>query len=262
MNANANSFSINVDVTNPGQFFACCGLLELAHRLWPGAEGYFTDKAFCVQYNANVGVSLPDLLDALAEATLEIADPDADKKTAPLYLGGKFSLRLDWWREDGIGVDRLKTWAGQQSVFGIATAMKSAISSDGSPDGDLLNLSQIVIEPGTANKTVEPFYFDARRFAQPIDAGFSLDVQGLSTVAHPAVEFLCLVGLQRFRPATTDSKWQFAYSPWRNPLPASVAKAAVCGAFGDPCTHTFTLRFRDGQHRYKAFDFSVPGDQQ
>ncbi len=24
--------------TNPGQFFACCGLLELADRLWPGAE--------------------------------------------------------------------------------------------------------------------------------------------------------------------------------------------------------------------------------
>ena len=32
---------VNVDPTNPGQFFACCGLLELADRLWPGAEGWF-----------------------------------------------------------------------------------------------------------------------------------------------------------------------------------------------------------------------------
>ncbi|TWW08183.1 hypothetical protein E3A20_26890, partial [Planctomyces bekefii] len=29
----ASSFWVNVDPTNPGQFFACCGLLELADRL-------------------------------------------------------------------------------------------------------------------------------------------------------------------------------------------------------------------------------------
>ena len=32
------SFSVNVDPTNPGQFFACCGLLELADRLWQGGR--------------------------------------------------------------------------------------------------------------------------------------------------------------------------------------------------------------------------------
>ena len=39
------SFAVWVDVTNPGQFFACCGLLELAHRFWPGAEGWFHHSA-------------------------------------------------------------------------------------------------------------------------------------------------------------------------------------------------------------------------
>ena len=34
---------VRVDPTNPGQFFACCGLLELADRLWDGAEGWFED---------------------------------------------------------------------------------------------------------------------------------------------------------------------------------------------------------------------------
>ena len=37
------NITVNVDVTNPGQFFACCGLLELADRLWPGAEGWFSN---------------------------------------------------------------------------------------------------------------------------------------------------------------------------------------------------------------------------
>lgn len=39
---------ISVDLTNPGQFFACCGLLELADRLWPGAEGWFERRHFCI----------------------------------------------------------------------------------------------------------------------------------------------------------------------------------------------------------------------
>ncbi len=43
---NPEPIHIKVDVTNPGQFFACCGLLELADRLWPGAEGWFDTTTF------------------------------------------------------------------------------------------------------------------------------------------------------------------------------------------------------------------------
>jgi CRISPR-associated protein Csx14 len=39
------TIGIPVDVTNPGQFFACCGLFELADRLWPGAEAWFEGEA-------------------------------------------------------------------------------------------------------------------------------------------------------------------------------------------------------------------------
>jgi len=38
MNPGEADTRIRVDPTNPGQFFACCGLLELADRLWPSAE--------------------------------------------------------------------------------------------------------------------------------------------------------------------------------------------------------------------------------
>jgi CRISPR-associated protein Csx14 len=33
--------TLAVTPRNPGQFFACCGVLELASRLWPGSEGWF-----------------------------------------------------------------------------------------------------------------------------------------------------------------------------------------------------------------------------
>jgi CRISPR-associated protein Csb3 len=42
------SICVNVNLQNPGQFFACCGLLEIADRLWNGAEGWFEERAFCM----------------------------------------------------------------------------------------------------------------------------------------------------------------------------------------------------------------------
>ena len=48
------SMRINVDPNNPGQFFACCGLLELAGRIWDEAEGWFeSDNTSFVASSSN-----------------------------------------------------------------------------------------------------------------------------------------------------------------------------------------------------------------
>ncbi len=60
------NIQIPVDLTNPGQFFACCGLLELADRLWPGAEGWFEDRTFRLRFNSSLG----DLVNSLRQATV------------------------------------------------------------------------------------------------------------------------------------------------------------------------------------------------
>src|SRR5205814_8410328 len=66
MKATTQSFSVQVDVTNPGQFFACCGLLELAHRLWPGAEGWFQETNATFQVCCeDSGASLDELVSSL-----------------------------------------------------------------------------------------------------------------------------------------------------------------------------------------------------
>jgi CRISPR-associated endonuclease/helicase Cas3 len=68
---------VTVDPANPGQFFACCGLLELADRLWPGAEAYFVDKEFRIVCNGE----LKDLIYAITSAELTQLDLDDDKGT-------------------------------------------------------------------------------------------------------------------------------------------------------------------------------------
>src|SRR6266545_794451 len=68
---NPEPIHIKVDVTNPGQFFACCGLLELADRLWPGAEGYFSEseREFCIR-TGDDQASLTRIIDKMSQAGL------------------------------------------------------------------------------------------------------------------------------------------------------------------------------------------------
>ncbi len=61
------TITVPVDLANPGQFFACCGLLELADRLWSGAEGWFESDAFFIR---TTGGSLDAITAALRACTL------------------------------------------------------------------------------------------------------------------------------------------------------------------------------------------------
>jgi len=156
------TFSVEVDVINPGQFFACCGLLELAYRLWPGAEGWFSpDEA---RFNVCALEAGPDALSYIVTRLTEIgvegelsqaerrdldelesrkrrlvkdgdALPEADeerrsslgkrRREGALTLDEPFGLRVAWWQEEGGDVP--KTFAGRQEVLRMARAMLAPI---------------------------------------------------------------------------------------------------------------------------------------
>lgn len=259
---------INVDPTNPGQFFACCGLLELADRLWMGAEGWFEDCAFCIHAH-NSEVSLAQLLTAASEiqvdqdesgvAEEEEEDDDSDDSVKPLTIVSPIQLRLDWWQDKS-----LKTWAGSMNARSIFLAMCSAIDPQ---TNDPFAQSQVVFDAQTSTsngstgrhkakpKKREPFYFDGRRGASalPIDVGFSADSLKLSTMAYPVVEAMCLLGLQRCRPRPTQTPRVFEYLVWRSALPTPVIPAAVAGLFGNGQCYRFMNAFRTDQRKHKAF---------
>ncbi|HMQ15898.1 MAG TPA: type I-U CRISPR-associated protein Cas8c [Phycisphaerae bacterium] len=272
MSAPAPTISIHVDVTNPGEFFACCGLLELAHRLCPGAEGCFDDGEFRVQYGdaaASLGTLLSrfktcEMLDDGQTASKERADDDdEDTKAQPLKIGDPFNLRLDWWSDKG-----LKTWAGSMNARKIFVAMKAAIDEN---RRDPFSQRGVVSDPVTQvrngstgksgqaanSRKREPFYFDARRGASATarDIGFMPDALSMTTEAFPAVEALCLVGLQRLRPAPTDMPRVFEYCTWPVPLAPVLAAAAVCGKLpGVGAVHyRFENAFRTDQRKHKGF---------
>lgn len=240
---------VYVDATNPGQFFACCGLLELADRSWNGAAAWFADGEFCIAPLDGNGGTLEELLYTILATQLQALAPATEATTSPLLLHSPFNLRLDWWRDDRAGGSTFKTWAGQQKVVSIAAAMHHAMRRAIPLQQDIFQLAESIPDPEDPKNSVAPFYFDARRAAGALnlDIGFSTDAQKIETLSFPSVEFLCLVGLQRFRPWPNDDR-TYCYQTWTEatPLVPAIAAAIACGAV--PVTggqsYSFRLLFR------------------
>lgn len=268
------TFHVRVDVTNPGQFFAACGLLELASRVEPRVQGAFERDRFTVGGAIALDALIATLngarLDAEvtgggAEGDMDEGDDsdDAVDRSAPLTLGRPFGLRLDWWLDRASGGRDLKVWAGTMNNVRIATAMFAALRAPEFRDEALFDVGQIVYDPEnpTKKKKVEPFYFDARRApnAHSRDVGFSPDALDLRTTAFPAVEFLCLVGLQRFRPKPIGRRL-FNYCTWPQSLPIELAAPIVAGAVSVPGAQVYQFEnwFRTGRRMQKAFRVAIP----
>jgi len=269
---------VSVDPANPGQFFACCGLLELADRLWGGAEGWFDGETFAIQVQGDG--SLSALLMAFKNSSLvgdgdgdgqDATDDQEDAKAKPMEIafpGQGTRLSLDWWAEKS-----LKSWAGSMNAQLIFHAMKGAIDERcPEPFHDLRMVSDPVRHPKPIQgekkrkkkgKKREPFYFDARRGAKahPVDVGFSPNaITEITCVACPAVESLCLVGLQRHRPKPTSRPRVFEYHTWSSPLCLEVTPVAVIGllAHVGHRGYRFENAFRTDQRKHKGFIQATP----
>jgi CRISPR-associated protein Csb3 len=276
---------VNVNVTNPGQFFACCGLLELADRLWPGAEGWFEEREFCVA----CGGTLTSLLDSLIACHLtntmteaqharfkeitalsvkvrkstpgvEDESKNLDKllREAPIVFGGPFNITLDWFTDNYAGGSRFKTWAGRQSVLDIATSMKVALEGTVWRDKDCLKF--------TVTNCGLPFNFDSDLGGQggAIDVGFSFDplagsaLTRIESTARPALELLAFIGLQRFRPVEIPRANRFLYTAWNRSLPIEVAMPAACGTLPLDGESRFEFRLLYRTKYLKSFLPAIP----
>lgn len=267
------NITIPVDLTNPGQFFACCGLLELACRMDEGAEGWFDNNSF----NLAADYSLESILELLAQATIantmtatqlarlselsamskkeraatsgldeEKKSLEAMRRELPIVLNGRVSLCIDWFCDDFAGGSRFKTWAGQQSVLNIAVAMHAGVRSANidSPDTLWTSVRGIGL----------PFNFDSDLGGQGSarDIGFSFDplagseATRIESDCKPALELLSFVGLQRFRPLEIKGQNRFIYSPWSVPAAATVASAMACAVvdIGTTLVFEFSLLYR------------------
>jgi CRISPR-associated protein Csb3 len=263
---------IPVELTNPGQFFACCGLVELASRLDDKAEGWFEGREFQLRCNSSFGDLVGTLRQAAVVNTMSAAQNvrlkelssmskkdrgkagledekkalDALRREEPIVFRSSFEQRIDWFRDESSGGSRFKTWAGQQSVLDIASAMHDGLRQlDMASEATLWN---------SARGGGLPFNFDSDLGGQgsALDIGFSFDPLAASEATcidgtcKPALEILAFVGLQRFRPREIPGRNRFVYVAWRQPLAPSVAApvASQAIATGNAPRFEFSLLYR------------------
>lgn len=258
------TFRVRVDLRNPGEFLACCGLLEVAHRLAPGAVGWFEDGFFCV----SSGVSLEDIVRALIrEEAEELTRLPSGLEVAPLIAPLRIRLTdapeseivLDGWMT--VKVEKGKVvaaanrpwnfWSGQQTSLRIWRALREALLAQIAGEG-------FFGEDFFAHRLALTgrFGFDPGAAWNALDVGFSPNEQQMPVASSPAVELFAAVGLQRFRPVVSDDREQFEYSTWTFPLPPCVAAAACAGEIdsGGRCYRGIVV----SRGSYAALGTSIP----
>ena len=218
--------SIPVDLTNPGQVFACLGFLEAACELLGEARGGFDwqgsdDPCF------RLGVAGTDdpvacILRFLDGAKVKSQAPAGSKNdTAKWHIetvvvaSGAFPfpdprspgtlpasledssgrcLTIDHWG-DGTKRDNVKFWAGSGGYPGAALARDAL---------DLMHgrATDYAHDPfGLTAEQSSSFRFDWRRDYIPIDVGFSPNAHDDVTMqGYPVVELMAAVGLAHARP--------------------------------------------------------------
>ncbi|MBX9582152.1 MAG: hypothetical protein K2X87_17750 [Gemmataceae bacterium] len=194
------SFAVNVDPSNPGQFFACCGLLELADRLWPGgAEGWFAPGEFHIACGGTLAELLNALVSCRVEEVLRLENGiEVKRLLAPLRLTfpdpRPFVLTLDAWvtirPEKGV-VQAVANppwnfWSGHRTPMRIWPALRGALAGQLGAlyPADLADLfHHRVLLSGR-------FGFDPGAAWTALDVGFSPNEQGVDVASSAAVELL------------------------------------------------------------------------
>jgi CRISPR-associated protein Csb3 len=259
--------SIPVDLRNPGQVFACLGLMEAAEILIGPCEGRFayTGGETLTRFE----ITAPGEADPVAAAisflceaeVVALAPPGAtaDLSTvkwkvltepAPTFAGhepdspatlpirlraGGREIAVEHWLDSDrlptdAGRDNVKFWAGAAGYPGAALARDAlaCLSALGANARAEAAHDPFAVEAPMSSS----FRFDWRRDYIPLDAGFSPNLQGSVTmVGFPLVELFAAIGLQNARPARINrrDKLAYRYGVSNARLPTVFARAVLGG---------------------------------
>ena len=258
------SASVPVDLRNPGQVFACLGLMEVTEILSGPCMVRFDYENGVTECRFEIGAPpecIENAIRFLARCeVVAIAPPQkpgdeglsaAKWKVETESAGGPFfpgaipdspatlPIRLcfegveipieHWLDGPGSGRDNVKFWAGAGGCPGAALA-RDAVSW--LIKLDEFALSGIALDPFSFSAPMSnSFRFDWRRDYIPLDAGFSPNrhKNEMCMVGFPLVELLAAIGVQNARPSCVDPKKKLAYryyvsNAW---LPARLARAVL-----------------------------------
>jgi CRISPR-associated protein Csx14 len=240
---------VRMDPLNPGQFFGCCGLLQLIDLDEPGVLASFrldAERPRVAEFRVESSVRLDDVLARLRSAQPESMDVDIEVSIRPTvieYAGRQ--LIFDWWlnefRDKAV---TLKCWAGQVTTKNLFRELLPLIDDRSS--------GEVLFEQTRMSKA--KFGVDPRSAWSALNLGFSPNEHGADAATFPTVEILAAIGLQGFRPAA-DRRESVTYGVWQEPLPAVVARQAFRAPWPGLPHRNFVFSIAKRGQSYKYFTF-------
>ncbi len=262
--------AIPVDLYNPGQVFACLGLMEAAEILLGGAEGRFdwsggqsrfmlcadgeADPVLTViafLYKAKVQAIAPRSSDLKAkepgvetvatdEGIYPCPAPETPSALPCQLVGPGGIIPISHWISSppdyvSAELDTVKFWAGMAGYSGAALVRDLLTQVQAWSDNQPVAVAGDPfgnIEPDMASALQSSnLRFDYRSGTIPFDAGFSTNAHGHYAMrGFPLVDLLAAIGLEHARPRRLSSKLSYAYAVWPVTLPCVLARAALGGA--------------------------------
>jgi CRISPR-associated protein Csx14 len=238
------------DPCNPGQFFACCGLFELAAAQAASPVARFVCNEDRPRH-AEFVVSGSDLqgleatLKGLRELTCEVLEGTEDSiRPVRLRIDGR-ELELDWWLDEfRLAPTNLKCWAGQVTTRKLFEELPGLIDPDAA--------AERLMRSGRMTKS--KFGGDPRSAWNALDFGYSPNVHNQDAATYPAVEVLGAIGLQGFRPRA-ERRNRVAYSLWTVDLPLPVARMAARAPWDGLPRFDYHFEIAKRGQSYKYFTF-------
>jgi len=259
--------SIPVDLFNPGQVFACMGILEGANILLGNAQGHVCGRfvwshsgdRFCIKTDGNEN-PVEEVLKFVKAAEVKWLSPRRDLKERDdgdtevldgiaasenpknadlpgvlrgVHNGNEYKITFGFWAD---GSSRFAT-TFKKSTNGASAYIRLKNALDAIRQWET---KDVAADPLNKEARTGPlFRLDPRGSVDPIQGGFSPDslrkgVGGgldVRVATYPICELLAIIGLEHARPERLDSN-RFAYCVWNCWLPPVLARAAIGGPLG------------------------------
>lgn len=248
-----NTISIPLDPTNPGQFYACCGLIDLFDLGGARVQSRFKvsddhPRSGGFELRSDTELDLSRLLDALRNASFEALD-HPEKAVKPIRLKlARGEVLLDWWFDAfRIKTASIKCWAGQVTTEKLVAELLPAV--------DPATETNRLFEVPRMMKT--RFGVDPRSAWNTLDLGYSPNEHNQDAATYPIVELLAAIGLQGFRP-NAKIRASVEYTLWRNWLPRIPARRAATIRWPGLACSVYQFSIEKRGQSYKFFTFAAP----
>ena len=217
-----------VDIENPGDFFACMGVLYCADKIFNRATGHFEGDRFVLDTDSG-GNPLEDILAKInsdhSEEPLEC--DDSGDKASPVILRS-MNIRLDFWNHFDER-PKIKLFSGQEKSLVIVGRWIPHLRQVGKVN-DMRDFAVTCLPSG----------LDTATSWRALDVGFSLNDLKIGRKTYPLIEFFAYIGVQTYG-WKFESKQKCYYTVWQTPLPFVLARAVGAGAL--VLSDTIRLRF-------------------